>query len=448
MRTHHLQRGLDLPLPGRPDSVVDQGPGLAHVGVLAADWPGLKARVLVQEGQVVRAGEPLVSDRRWPELCVTAPRAGRIEAVHRGEKRSLRSIVIASEGDAAARFEPLPQGRSPGDVRALLLRSGLWTSLRERPFGRIARPSDTPHAIFVTAIDTQPLAPPVATLLDAREDDLGRAIRALSTLTSGPIYLCSDASIADRLERLSTAARIEVFVGPHPAGNVGVHIHWLEPVDREHIVWHLGLQDALAIGALLDRGRLDTSRIVSLAGPEALRPRLLKTTQGASIDALVAGEVRAGVRVRVVSGSLLSGRAATGAEEGYLGRYHQQVSILGEVEKRHFLRWLAPGARRFSSLPIFLSRWLPRGECEFDTDENGSLRAIVPIGQYERVTPMQLLPEILTRALASGQIEQLEALGALELDEEDVSLWTFVCPSKLDYGALLRQALARLEAEG
>jgi Na+-transporting NADH:ubiquinone oxidoreductase subunit A len=448
MRIHHFQRGLDLPIPGRPDSLVEAGPELAHVGVLAVDWPGLKVRVLVEEGQFVRAGEPLVSDRRWPELQITSPCAGRIEAVHRGQKRALRSIVIACEDGDAIRFEPLAKGGSPGEVRALLLRSGLWTSLRERPFGRIARPSDTPHAIFVTAIDTQPLAPPVATLLDAREDDLGRAIRALSTLTSGPIYLCSDASIADRLERLATPARVEVFAGPHPAGNVGVHIHWLEPVDREHIVWHLGLQDTLAIGALLDRGRLDASRIVSLAGPEALRPRLLRTTRGASIDALVAGEVRAGVRARIVSGSLLSGRAANGPEEGYLGRYHQQVSILREAEERHFLRWIAPGARRFSSLPIFLSRWLPRGACEFDTDENGSPRAIVPMGQYERVTPMQLLPEILTRALASEQIEQLEALGALELDEEDVSLWTFVCPSKIDYGALLRQALARLEAEG
>jgi Na+-transporting NADH:ubiquinone oxidoreductase subunit A len=324
--------------------------------------------------------------------------------------------------------------------------SGLWTALRTRPFGTIPSPQAACSAIFVTALDTQPLAPPLDLVLADRQEDLHRGVWALSQLTEGPVFFCRrpgsplDPGDAPR-------ARIEEFAGPHPAGLPGTHIHYLHPVGRDRSAWHVGAQDAAAIGALFASGRLDVERVVSVAGPAATRPRLLRTRLGADIGHLTDGELAAG-EVRVVSGSVLGGRSVAGAADAFLGRFHQQISCLHENHERAFLSWVMPGLDRFSTVRAYASGLRGRKHrFALTTTTNGGHRAMVPIGMYERVMPLDILPTFLLRALVSNDLERAQALGCLELDEDDLALCTFVCPGKEDYGTHLRRNLFELWKE-
>jgi len=443
-----IQRGIDLPLAGPPDtSAVVEAP-VRRVSLLGADFVGLKPAFLVQPGDRVRLGQALFEDKKAPGVRHTAPAAGRVLALHRGDKRAFVSLVIEVEGDEAAPFASWT-GRKAEDaggdyVRALLAESGLWTAFRTRPFSRVPATDAVPEAIFVTAMDTRPHAPPVDVALAGREADCAAGVLALRELTPGNVHVCRR---PDSRLCVSGADRVidQPFTGPHPAGNAGTHIHFLHPVAHGRSVWHVAAQDVAAIGHLLATGRLDTRRVVSVAGPGIANPRLVRTTLGASTDELVAGSLAPGEQ-RVVSGSVLDGRAARGEIEGYLGRYHAQVSALPEGRDRELFGWIAPGARKFSITGSVLGAFT-RAARPFTTTTNGSLRAMVPIGTYEKLVPLDIMPTFLLRALLTGDAERAEALGALELDEEDLALCTYACPGKNDYGPLLRQVLARLEKE-
>ncbi len=451
MTLHRIRKGLDLPLAGAPAQSVEPAPAVRRVALLAADSVGMKPSLLVQPGDRVRTGQPVCEDRKLPGVRYTAPAAGTVEAVHRGERRAFVSLVVAvdpQERDDAvgfASFSGRPVDALGGDdVRALLLESGLWTALRARPFGRVADPATAPRSIFVTALDTHPHAPDLRVALDGRGDDFRDGVAALAKLTSGRVYVCTDASAALPAPDDPRVA-VERFAGPHPAGTVGLHIHLLDPVDHGRTVWHAGAQDVAAIGHLLRTGRLDTGRVVALGGPGALRPRLVRTRLGASIDELVRGEMRPGTQ-RTISGSVLGGRTAAGDAEGYLGRYHQQVAILPEAREREMFGYITPGTNKFSIWNVVVGA-LARRPLALDTSTNGGLRAMVPIGSYERVMPMDLMPTFLLRALATGDVERAEALGALELDEEDLALATFVDPGKTEWGPQLRAMLERIRKE-
>ncbi|HXV30290.1 MAG TPA: Na(+)-translocating NADH-quinone reductase subunit A, partial [Sinorhizobium sp.] len=380
----------------------------------------------------------------------------RVVAIHRGERRALQSLVIeldeselsgSGESVAFQSFTGKPaDALAPHQVRDLLVESGLWTALRRRPFSKVPPIEESPRAIFVTAMDSHPLAPRASVVLSGREKDFAAGLKVLAQLTEGPVYVCKAAGEALPLEA-NGRCRIEEFDGPHPAGTPGVHIHWLEPVGREKVVWHVGYQDVAAVGYLFATGELDIARTISVAGPSVKNPRLLKTRLGAAIDDLLANEIPGGEHRRI-SGSVLSGRVASGEVFGYLGRYHNQISVVPEGRGREFLGWLAPGFGLYSTVNAFASRLLPGKKFRFNTSTNGSDRAMVPIGMYERVMPIDILPTFLLRALLIGDIEQAERLGCLELDEEDLSLCTFVCPGKADYGPLLRQVLTMIEKEG
>lgn len=453
---HRIRKGLDLPLAGAPEPRIHESPLVSHVAVLGDDTPGVRARLAVAEGESLRRGQLLFEDRARPGVRYTAPGAGRVTAIFRGPRRKLRSVVIQlSESEQAglpndAEFEVFaarPEGTNTESVRALLLESGLWTALRARPYGRVADPSSTPHALFVTAIDTNPHAPDPQLVVSESREDFRRGLQLLSHLCESPLYLCvaPDSEIATDFDG---HVRVEEFHGPHPAGNPGVHIHELSPVSRERTVWHIAYQDVIAVGRLFASGRLPVERIVSLAGPSVARPRLLRTRLGASIEQLTHAELRADDRAsRLLSGSVLSGKRAEGPELGFLGRYHQQVSALPEGGERRLLGWAAPGGDRFSMLPVFLSRLFRGRRFEFTTDTHGSARPLMPIGTYERVLPMDILATYLLRALLVGDTEQAEKLGALELDEEDLALCSFVCPGKTDFGPYLRANLELLEKE-
>ncbi len=419
---------------------------------MAEDVRGGKLRAVVQPDDRVQRGMPLLEDRQRKGLYVTAPAGGRVSAVYRGDKRRLRSVCVEIEDDDARGFT-INRAAEDGDaLRTLLLETGLWTALRERPFEGTPDPAGEPHALFVTAIDTQPHAPGLDSTLSGREEDFERGLAAVTRLTRGTTFVCVRAG--QRPPVGNAAVSLEEFEGPHPAGNVGLHIQLLAPVHRGRSVWHIGAQDVAAIGYLLAHGTLDPTRVVSLAGPSVVEPRLLRLRLGASVDDAVAGELRPGEQ-RVVSGSVLHGRVARGDVGGWLGRHHQQIAALSEDRERHALQWLRPGFDRYSFTPVFaqsllalLSRWMGRPPTarSFTTSLAGGPRAIVPIGAYERVMPYDVLPTHLLRALSVGDLEWAEQLGALELSEEDLALCSFVCPGKADYGEQLRAVLDELEA--
>ncbi|MEZ5417058.1 MAG: Na(+)-translocating NADH-quinone reductase subunit A [Vicinamibacterales bacterium] len=453
---HRSSRGLRLPLAGAPSAVIDSARTVSRVALLADDSIGLRPTFKVAAGDAVRRGQLVYEDKTTPGVRYTAPAEGHVEAIHRGEKRAFQSLVIAlSEAERGGRGEqvtfPAFTGRDPaalsGDaIRELLLESGLWTALRARPFSRVAHPDDTPRAIFVTATDTDPLAPDPAGIIGARHGDFGQGLVALSALTTGPLFLCTSETWSVPLPAVARL-RHATFAGPHPAGAAGFHIHTLDPAGRGRLAWHVGYQDVLAIGHLFTTGLLDAARVVALAGPSVRTPRLLRTRLGASIDELTAGELHEGP-IRTVSGSVLSGRAAAGPVLGYLGRYHRQICAVPEGRQREFLGWAAPGLSKFSVTGLFLSRLRPGQPLAMTTSTNGSRRAIVPIGLYEKVMPFDVEPTYLLKALVMHDLERAEELGCLELDEEDVAVCTFVCPGKHDYGRHLREVLTRLEQEG
>ena len=459
MAVHEIDKGLDLPIEGAPIHIVRDDALPTRVAVMADDFPGMKPAMRVEEGQAVTRGQPLFEDRKCPGVLHTSPGAGRVLAIHRGARRALQSVVIdLSESERAgspvdadfatfqAHLGPSPDSYDRQQIVDLLVESGQWAGFRTRPFSKVPSPGSTPHSIFVTAIDTNPLAPLPDAVVAPRREDFLRGLEVVSKLTDGATWLCTPAH-TDIAEGIPAGVSVERFNGPHPAGNAGLHIHLLDPVGRHKTVWSIGYQDVISIGRLFATGRLCIERIISIAGPAVADPRLVRTRLGASIDEL-AGEEGGEEEVRRISGSVLSGKAASGDAFGYLGRYDLQITVLREGRERIFMGWLTPGLNAFSTLPIYLSRLLPKKRFSFTTTTNGSARAMVPIGMYERVMPMDILPTFLLRSLLVGDIEEAEKLGALELAEEDLALCSFVCPGKTDYGPILRRNLEMIEKEG
>ena len=456
MARYTVKKGLDLPISGAPNKEVTELAAPARVAVVAQDYLGIKPKMAVNVGDDVKRGQPLFIDRTNPGVQFVAPGAGKVVEVNRGAKRALISVVIElSEADKAdadgisVDFEHYKSGMSAKsasreDVKALLCESGLWTGLRGRPFSRVASVEAEPKAIFVTAMDSTPLSPDPATILKGRDDDFVAGLHAVSKLTDGKTFVCKAPGSA--IATGDAPVEVHEFSGKHPAGTVGVHIHTLYPVNRNRTVWHIGYQDLAAIGHLFNTGKLDVSRFVGIGGPQARNGRILKTRFGAEIGPLLEGETHDGEN-RVVFGSPLNGRPVEGPS-AFLGRYFNQVSVLREGREREFLGWLAPGFERFSVSRLFVSKFFDGKVFDFTTTTNGSHRAMVPIGLYEKVLPMDLVATYLLRALLSKDLERAEELGALELDEEDLALCTYVCPGKSDYGSLLRSALTQIEKEG
>lgn len=434
-----LRKGLDIPIAGAPHQVIEAGRRTGSVALVGDDYVGLRPKLLVQQGDRVRLGEPLLADRRDPRIVFTAPGSGTVAVINLGEKRSLRSVVLSLDGGddqiTFAVHSPAALARMPRDtIIDNLLKSGLWTALRSRPFGHVPLPDAVPRAIFVTAIDTNPLAARPEVVIADHRDDFTHGLIVISRLADCPVFLCSAAG-ADITSGDTGRINHVTFTGPHPAGLAGTHIHTLNPAGLGHEVWYIGYQDVIAIGRLFTTGRLWLERVVALAGPMVRRPRLVRTRLGADLSDLIAGELVPGP-ARVVSGSVLSGRWARAAVD-YLGRYHIQVSVLGEP-----VRDVRP-PRPF--LALGYSRLFSRQSVPLSTALNGKPAAMFPHGGFERVMPLDILPTPLLRALAVGDTERALDLGCLEFEEEDLALCTFVCPSKLDYGALLRRTLTQIE---
>ncbi len=436
-----------MPIVGAPTQRIEAGRPVRSVAVIGFDYPTMKPTMAVQVGDRVKLGQILFSDKKSEGVHYTAPGAGVVSAVHRGEKRVLQSVVIDLEGDDEITFASYSsdqlEGLSSEQVRENLQQSGLWTALRTRPFSKVPAVDAVPNSIFVTAIDTHPLAADPAVIIAEQADAFEAGLKVLGNLAK--VFLCKapDASLPG--ESLAKV-QVEAFSGPHPAGLAGTHIHFLDPVSASKSVWTIGYQDVIAVGKLFTSGRLWVERVVALGGPVVENPRLVRTRLGANLDELTAGELQPGAN-RVVSGSLLGGRTAHGAF-AYLGRYHQQVSCLREGKEREMLHYMRAGVEKHSILNIYISKLMGGKKFAFSTSTNGSPRAMVPVGNYEEVMPLDVLPTQLLRALIVGDTEVAQKLGCLELDEEDLALCTYVCAGKYEYGPILRDNLTRIEKEG
>lgn len=447
-----IKKGLDLPISGKPEQRIDTARPVRHVAVLGVDHVDLKPTMLIAEGDKVKLGQALFEHKKLAGVRITAPGAGEVVAINRGARRMLQSVVIRlDETEEEEIFEKYDAGQlgtlSAQQVVDSLLASGMWTALRTRPYSKLPDPTSRPAAIFVTAMDTNPLAADPAPIIEAEAEAFGHGLAVLSHLTDGTLWVCKSAAaslpVADHGK-----VRVASFDGPHPAGLPGTHIHFLDPVDAHKTVWYLNYQETIAIGKLFTTGRIWTERIIALGGPQVKNPRLLRTRLGACIEELLEGELAAGEN-RAISGSVLSGRRAAGWSS-YLGRHHLQISVLEEGKGREVLGWLNPAGPRYSFLNVMFSSFTRNAgrTFPFTTSQNGSPRAMVPVGTFEDVMPLDILPTQLLRYLLVGDTDMAQKLGCLELDEEDLALCSYVCVGKYDYAPVLRKNLNQIEREG
>jgi len=445
-----IKKGLDLPISGAPEQTITDGKPIRHVALIGFDYNGMKPTMAVKEGDRVKRGTLLFTDKKTEGVRYTSPAAGVVKEINRGERRVFQSIVIEVDGDEVETYARYNDSDLAGLERQQvvdnLVESGLWTAFRTRPYSKVPEIDSAPNSIFVSVMDTNPLAADPTVIIGENSKAFEKGLTIISRLTNGKVFVTGKPGANVSVPK---ADNIEVhqFDGVHPAGNVGTHIHHLDPVSASKTVWSINYQDVIDIAKLFETGEVPVERIVAIAGPKALKPRLVRTRLGASLPELLDGEIATDCEVRAISGSVFGGRRGDGPC-AYLGRFANQVSVLEEGTKREFIGWLSPGTNKFSVLNIYLSKLTGGKLFNFTTTTNGSERAMVPVGAYEQVMPLDILPTQLLRALIVGDTEVAQKLGALELDEEDLALCTFVCPGKYEYGPILRENLTRIEIEG
>ncbi len=444
-----IKKGLNIPIANLPEQKIYDAQPVENVALIGRDYIWRRGTLLVALGEHVKSGQAIVRDKKIPEIVGTSPGCGVVEAFHRGPKRALDTLVVRLDGDAEVKFQNISDDAitklSADKIKERLLISGLWTSFRTRPYSTLADPYTKPYSIFITAMDTNPLAADPMVIINTAPENFRRGVELISKLTDGKLYICKN-PVSDLPIDIKENIEIVIFSGPHPAGLVGTHIHFLCPVSMDRMVWHIGYQDVIAIGSLFFSGRREQHKIISLAGPAVKQPRLLRTRAGASTNELVQGELDC-EQCRVISGSILSGYHARDTI-AYLGRYHNQITVLSEGGKREMFKFLMPGSNMFSNTRAFISSLLPKKRFVMDTSQNGSARAMVPIGSYERVMPLDILATYLLRAIVIKDTDTAQALGCLELDEEDLALCSYVDPGKFDFGANLRENLLHIMKEG
>ena len=448
MRMINIKKGLDLPITGKPQQTIEQGITVQTVAVLGEEYHGMRPTMFVKEGDEVKKGQIIFSDKKNAGVNYTAPSAGVVKQINRGEKRVLQSVVIEISGNESIDFakysaEDLDK-LTKEQVVENLVQSGQWVALRTRPFDKVPAIDSTPASIFVNAMDTNPLAADPSIVIAEQAEAFNAGLTVLSKLTEGKLHLSKAVGAAIPVNAKNV--NIHEFSGKHPAGLVGTHIHFIDPVSATKTVWHINYQEVIAYGHLFLTGEINNERVISLAGPVVKKPRLVRTILGASIDQLTANELEAGEN-RVISGSVLAGKVASGVH-AYLGRYDLQISVISEDREKELFGWAMPGSDKYSITRAFLGHLSPKKLFNMTTTTNGSDRSMVPIGNYERIMPLDVLPTLLLRDLISDDTESAQQLGCLELAEEDLALCSFVCPGKYEYGSILRRNLTKIEKEG
>lgn len=444
-----IKRGINLPIIGSPSAEISEKKSKI-LGLNSIDFNGVKPSFRLQEGDHVLKGETIFVWKNDPKIAFVSPVSGKLSKVQRGAKRALQYIEFESDGlnknkDFDSYRGPVLNSYNRESLVNLLAESGVWTSFRTRPFSKIPLTKTTPHAIYVNTMDTNPLAMDPSLFIQNFEAAFNDGLDALSLLTDGKVHVCTGVGYRFKINE-KEGREIHEFFGPHPSGNTGTHIHHIEPVNSRKVAWTIGYQDVVSIGKLIATGKTFTERWVSLCGPAAKKPRILKTTQGVLIEELINGEVSTH-DFRSISGSVIYGQAKS-ENYKFLGRYSNQLTLVREDRERVFLGWHDPGFNRFSVMRTFLSKLMPGKKFDFGTSTHGSYRAMVPVGAYEKVFPFDIIPTQLLKALYVGDTDYAQTLGCLELDEEDLAVCTFVDPGKVDYGPKLRQSLNIIEKEG
>ncbi len=447
----NIEKGLDIPFDARPpDNLIDDKKRIKKVALLGRDYVGMKPTLHVKVGERVKKGEPLFSCKKTEGVVYTSPGCGKVIEINRGERRVFQSIVIALDtSEEEVSYENFSEDAdvyTEDVIKKLLTESGLWTGLRQRPFSKVPQVNSKPKALFITAMDTNPLMYDPEIVIEKYLDDFKSGAAILARMVQCKVFICTKEDTKLDIDYEEDSIAVEKFAGIHPAGNPGTHIHFLSPNTLETTAWYIGFQEVIAVGKMFKEGKLWVDRYVSLAGTSVVKPRIFKTRLGASLDDLFTGESIDRESHRVISGSLLNGFEAKGPF-GFIGRYFNQISVISDQVKQDFFGWTMPGFDKFSIFPTFFSRFIKKRFFNLNTGLNGGRRAMVPIGAYEKVMPLDTLPTQLLRALLVKDSDMAMGLGVLDLDEEDLALCTFADPGKVDYGPVLRSALELIEKE-
>lgn len=445
----HIKKGLDVPVSGEPVQTISLALATKTVAITGPNFNGMKPSMLVSVGDVVKIGQPLFTCKKTEGVVYTSPAGGKVLEINRGAKRAFQTIVIeiaqTEEVQDFANFKNIePKDLTRENVSSLMIESGMWTAFRTRPFSKVPEIDSTPKSIFVTAMDTNPLCADPQIIISENQNDFKNGIKILTRLTDGKVHVVKARGSNIETPNCDDVA-VHEFSGVHPAGNVGTHIHFIDPVHANKTVWHIGYQDVIAVGKLFSTGKLWTERVVALAGPQVKNPKLIKTRIGANLHEITHGENKEGEN-RIISGSLLNGTHSV-APFSFLGRYDNQVTVLKEGRERDFLGWQMPGLKKFSVTRAFVGKIFNK-KFDLHTNQHGSYRAMVPIGNYEKVMPLDMLPTQLIRSLLTRDTDLAQQLGCLELDEEDLALCTFASVGKKDFGPVLRENLTIIEKEG
>lgn len=436
-----LKKGFDLRLKGAAEKKLSAGIESDLYAVKPTDFPGLTPKMEVKQGDKVQAGSILFIDKLRPEIKLTSPVSGTVYAVNRGDRRKLLEVIIEKSGDDHIDFGSQDLSEiSPEKIKVLMLVSGLWPAIRQRPYHIIARPDQAPKSIFISGFDTAPLAPDYNFISEnSSASHFQSGISALKKLTEGKINLVLNGKveIPEHLKNIS-GTEISRVSGPHPAGNPGIQIHHLDPINKGEVVWIVNFQDVYTIGRLFEEGIYKNERIVALTGSEVITPQYYKMISGASVAAILKDNVKEG-KQRFISGNVLTGTKIPA--DGFLGYYDAQVTVIPEGDYYEFFGWASPGLNKLSYYKTFLSSLLPSRKYRLDTNMHGGERAFVLTGKYEQVVPMDIYPMLLLKAILAQDIEMMENLGIYEIAEEDFALCEFICPSKIEIQAIVRQGI-------
>lgn len=445
-----LKKGLDIPMQGEAEKILNSSPRSAKYSVCPPDFHGLTPKMLIKEGEKVKAGTPLFFDKYNEKIIFTAPVSGTFSDLVRGEKRRILRVTI--DADAADEYidfgaaDPLSLSREK--VAGKILESGLWPAIRQRPYSVIANPEDKPKAIFISAFDSAPLGADLDFILKGQEQEFQTGLNALSKLTDGDVHLSVHSKTTANQGFLNARnVKIHHFEGPHPAGNVGIQIHHIDPVDKGDIVWYVGVQHIIMIGRLFEKGIYDASKIVALTGSEVLNPRYYRVTDGAKVSDIVQKNVRLeeDVQPRYISGDVLTGCQVS--TNDFLRFYSNQITVIPEGNKPEMFGWIMPNFDKFSlsrSFPAFL---MPGKKFRLNTNIRSGERPFVVTGVYEKVLPMDIMPMQLLKSIMINDIDMMEKLGIYEVAPEDFALCEYVCPSKIEIQETIREGLDLVRRE-
>lgn len=454
MGDYKLKDTFNIRLEGRSEDYIINAPFPGEVAVKPIDFRGFVSKLEVDEGDHVRVGSPLVYHKSNPEIKLTSPASGTVKEIRRGERRVIEEIVITTDGKQTAQKFSLPKKKieemDSGEIIKVLKKCGLFASIIQRPFGKVAEPDAVPRDIFISAMDTAPLAPRMSLIMDCNDPSYQTGLNVLNRLTTGSVHVSINGRFPDVCPGILNAdsSVIHRFWGRHPAGNVGVQIHHISPIkNRNDIVWTLSVQDVILIGRLFLLGKIDPEIIVAVAGTSAKQRCYYRTILGARIDSFV-GEVEGGEEeIRYISGNVLTGRKVK--REGYVGFFDNIVMVIPEPKGIQFLGWARLGLNKRSFSRTYISSFFNYGgRFREEAAANGAVRPFIATGMHEDVLPMDVYPVFLMKSIIAEDIEEMEKLGIYELIEEDLALVEYVDPSKQEFQQLLRKGLDLIEKEG